>query len=236
MQVTPSKFKIYYRLSDKGHRYGKPDFINVENCLRNFCEHFDSNTITIIADNCEDDTIAMVKKIVKSDNNIIRTSLGNSGACLFTIQKAIEENDDDTMVYLVEDDYLHVNGSYSVLREGFRVGDYITLYDHPDKYLDGGKPNPLVFGGGEETKVLLTNKTHWKYTNSTTMTFATRVKILREDYEIFIKYLKRKIPEDFQLFRELICHRKRKLLVSLPGRSTHGQLPWLCPLTEWHKQ
>jgi glycosyltransferase involved in cell wall biosynthesis len=236
MQATGTKLKIYYRLSDKGRRNGKPDFINIENCLRNFCEHFDSNTITVIADNCLDDTITMIKRYIKSDNNIIRTSLGNSGACLFAIQKAIDENDDDTMVYLVEDDYLHVSGSEAVLREGFKLADYVSLYDHPDKYLDGGRPNPFVFGGGEDTKVLLTNRTHWKYTNSTTMTFATYVKTLREDYEILVKYLQQKIPEDFQLFCELLFHRKRKLVTPLPGRSTHGQLPWICPLVEWHKQ
>jgi hypothetical protein len=229
------KMKIYYRLSDKGRRNGKPDFINLENCLRNFCEHFDSSDITIIADNCEDSTIDTIKKYI-DENNIVRTSLGNSGAFLYAAKRALEENDDDTFVYLVEDDYLHVKNSENVIKEGFNCGDYVSLYDHPDKYLDGGWPNPYVFGGGEETKVFLTKSSHWKYTNSTTMTFAVRVKTLREDIELMEKYCKDKIPGDFQMFCELLNDKKRKLVTPIPGMSTHGQLPWFTPLVDWESR
>ena len=53
-------------------------------------------------------------------------------------------------VYFVEDDYLHHPRSYEILIEGLELGaDYITLYDHPDKYFDGG--NPLIEGDGEVT-------------------------------------------------------------------------------------
>ena len=226
--------KIYYRISDKGRRIGKPIFINIENCLRNFCEHFDPIDITIIADNCEDVTIEMIKKHIHVDN-IKRTSLGNSGAFLFAAKQAIEGNTDDTIVYLVEDDYLHLKDSEQLLNEGFVYGDYVSLYDHPDKYLDGGKPNPYVFGGGEETKVLLTKSTHWNYTNSTTMTFATNVNTLRKDMEVLTQYCQNNIPDDFRMFCDLL-RSGRKLVTSIPGRSTHGQLPWFCPLIEWDKQ
>lgn len=232
--VSFKKMKIYYRLSDKGRRNGKPDFINLENCLRNFCQHFSTDTITIIADNCEDNTIETISKYIEP-KNIMRTSLGNSGAFLFAAKMAIEENPDDTIVYLVEDDYLHLVDSEKILKEGFSYGHYVSLYDHPDKYMDGGWPNPHVFGGGEETKVFLTPSTHWKYTNSTTMTFAVRVKTLREDIELMEKYCKDNIPGDFHMFCDLLG-KGRKLLTPIPGRSTHGQMPWFCPLAEWHKQ
>ena len=212
--------KIYYRISDKGRRNDKPDFINIENCLRNFCNHFDPKDITIIADNCEDNTIYVIKKYINVDN-IIRTSLGNSGAFLFAAKQAIKDNTDNTIVYLVEDDYLHLKDSQQLINEGFVYGDYVSLYDHPDKYLEGGKPNPYVFGGGEETKVLLTKSTHWKYTNSTTMTFATHTKTLGKDIEVLTRYCQNNIPDDFGMFCDLI-KLGRKLVTSIPGRSTHG--------------
>lgn len=225
--------KIYYRISDKGRRDSKPDFITPEKCLNNFCKHFDISNITIIADNCEPTTIEMIYKYVSKEKVYI-TSLGNSGSFLFTLNMILNDNlDDDTIVYLVEDDYLHYYGSSQILLEGFQYGDYVSLYDHPDKYAYNGFPNPYVHDGGEYTKVFLSNNTHWKYTNSTTMTFACKYKTLREDYKTIIPYCNENIPRDFAMFCELIQQKSRKLVTPLPGRATHGQLPLFSPLIDW---
>jgi GT2 family glycosyltransferase len=103
--------------------------------------------------------------------------------------------------------------------EGLEIADYVSLYDHPDKYLIAG-PNPLVKDGGEATKVILTPSTHWKYTNSTTMTFAARVKTLKQDYEIIKQHCEPDIPLDFQMFIALL-KRGRQLITPIPGQSTH---------------
>jgi len=234
-KICSSNLKIYYRLSDKGRRNGKPDYINYKNCLENFCKHFDKSTITMIADNCEEDTINYLKTILREDQ-IIQTSLGNSGAFCHALKLSIDECNENDIVYLVEDDYLHCENSQKILEEGFVHSDYVTLYDHPDKYMDGGWPNPHVWGGAEDTRVFLTETSHWKLTNSTTMTFAAKVKTLKEDYDTMLKYCTEKIPGDFQLFTELINDKKRKLVSSIPGKSTHGQLPWFAPLTRWENE
>ena len=110
--------------------------------------------------------------------------------------------------------------------------DYVTLYDHPDKYING--INPHVTDGGEETKVFLTDSCHWKFTNSTTMTFATTVKTLKDDIEIIRKWTLGTHPNDFEMFIEL--RNKGKSLVSpLPGYSTHGETAFLTPLINWEK-
>lgn len=226
--------KIYYRISDKGRRDSKPDFITPESCLNNFCKHFDKTNITIIADNCEPSTIEMIYKYIPKPSVFI-TSLGNSGSFVFTLKMAVtyDNLDDDTIVYMVEDDYLHYNGSYHILLEGFQYGDYVSLYDHPDKYMYNGVPNPYVHDGGEFTKVFLSENTHWKYTNSTTMTFASKIKTLRQDYDTIIQYCNQNIPLDFLMFCELIQKKSRKLVTPLPGRATHGQSPMFSPLIDW---
>ena len=50
------KLHIFYRLSDKGNRKNKPDYINLENCFKNFCSVFGDYDITVVADNIEEST------------------------------------------------------------------------------------------------------------------------------------------------------------------------------------
>ena len=48
--------KIIYRISDTGYNKVKPDYINNENCLKNFCNVFFDYIydIHVIADNCSE--------------------------------------------------------------------------------------------------------------------------------------------------------------------------------------
>ena len=144
--------------------------------------------------------------------------------------------DDDEIVYFVENDYLHKDEAPKILEEGFSLGaNFVSLYDHPDKYLDPSKGgNPHCEGGGEETRVYLTDSCHWKITNSTTMTFASKVSTLKEIEPILRKWTNETHPHDFNMFLEL--RDKGKLLITpIPGYSTHGETAWLSPLTDWSK-
>lgn len=131
-----------------------------------------------------------------------------------------EEND---ILYLVEDDYIHTIGSDILLDEGLQYADYTTLYDHPDKYIQSSCPNPEIVNIGEETVLFKTNNSHWKYTNSTTGTFACKKKTLVEDYNIWINFYKM-CPTgwwDYLSFKELRSVKDRKIASSVPGRSSH---------------
>ena len=143
---------------------------------------------------------------------------------------------DNEIVYFLENDYLHKPNSQKIIREGLKTGAaFVSLYDHPDKYLspeNGG--NPYCAGGAEDTRVYLTESTHWKITNSTTMTFAAKVSTLRENEKILRKHTSTTHPNDFGMFMEL--RESNKLLITpLPGYATHGETAWLSPLTDWSK-
>ena len=75
---------------------------------------------------------------------------------------------------------------------------------------------------------------HWKLTNSTTMTFASRVKTLKEDLGIMKTWTIGTYPDDFKMFLELTDN-GRTLITPLPGYSTHGETQWLSPFTDWSK-
>ena len=228
---------VVYRISDVGYPKEKPVYINNENCLRNALAEFPLEECQwhVIADNVSENTLRMIYGYIPKEY-VECVSVGHgAGTFRLAYEYALKYNDDDC-IYFLENDYLHRPGSLDTLKEGivYGKGAYVTLYDHPDKY-GYDTANPLVYNGGEKTHVFLTKSCHWKYTNSTTMTFAAYVDVLRKDKDIFWKWTKTKHPYDFQIFIELYLKRKRRLLSAIPGYSTHGETKYLTPLTSWNK-
>lgn len=228
--------KIIYRISDAGYNKVKPAYINNEACLKNFCNVFFDHIsdITILADNCSEQTLTMIRKYV-DPINIHKVSVGHgAGTFNVALDIALKWNDDE-IVYFVENDYLHKQQSPKIIKEGLSLGaSFVSLYDHPDKYLDPSKGgNPFCEGGAEDTRVYLTDSCHWKITNSTTMTFASTVATLKRTEPILRKWTNQgHYPDDFKMFLQL--REQNELLVTpLPGYATHGETAWLSPLTDW---
>ena len=189
----------------------------------------------IITDNVSDDTKDMILRHVDKDV-ITHVSVGHgAGTFNLALTEALKL-DDNEIVYFLENDYLHVGGADKILLDGFDVGaDYVSLYDHPDKYINGDRGgNPFVESGGEITRVMKGDVCHWKLTNSATMTFAAKVKTLRDDEAVLRKHTQGSYPNDFKMFLELRDN-GRSLISPLPGASTHGETAWLSPFTDWGK-
>jgi hypothetical protein len=227
--------KIIYRISDAGYNKVKPAYIHNSACLKNFCNVFFDHIsdITILADNCSEQTLTMVGRYI-DPVNIHKVSVGHgAGTFNLALDIALKWKDGE-IIYFVENDYLHKQNSANIIKEGFGLGaSFVSLYDHPDKYMDpsqGG--NPFCEGGGEETRLYLTDSCHWKITNSTTMTFAARVSTLKRTESILRKWTVGEHPHDFQMFLEL-REKNEPLVTPVPGYATHGETAWLSPLTDW---
>lgn len=134
----------------------------------------------------------------------------------------------ETILYFVEDDYIHRLGWVDILLEGFQVpgAEYVTLYDHKDKYF-------FPSYNGLTSRVFATASCHWRSTPSTTQTFATRFKTLMRDLPIHRKYSEdREISADHAKF----LHLRRKgavLISSIPGWSTHAEPEFASPCFDW---
>ena len=227
--------KIIYRISDSGYSKVKPEYINNEACLKNALEVFpwDEYDWSIIADNISEETNNMIQRYISRDH-IDYVSIGHgAGTFNLALDEALQLADEE-VVYFLENDYLHKPSSNKIILEGLELGaSFVSLYDHPDKYLppsQGG--NPYCEGGEEDTRVYLTESTHWKITNSTTMTFASTVKNLVRTEPTLRKYTQGTYPEDFKMFLDL-REQGELLISSIPGYSTHGETAWLTPLTDW---
>lgn len=237
-----SRLNIVYRISEESieSRYAKnrPHYINNKNCFTNAVKIFNpiSYNWLVVADNISTDTNLLLEQYLEK-NNIIHVNTRN-GAKTFNIalDYTVKFSDED-YVYFLENDYLHLSYADQILIQGLKSGyEYVTLYDHPDKYLPpnaGG--NPFINkDGSEDTKVFITNNIHWKITNSTTGTFASSVKNIKEDEKTLRKWTTGNHFDDFKMFLELGKNGKR-LISCMPGFSTHGQIPYLTPFIDWEK-
>ena len=231
-------FFLFYRICDHGYPKDKPTFITKENCLKNAIKEFPLGEVTwmVLADNVSIDTYNMICKYVP-ESHVKCVNVGNgAGTFRMVFDEAIMKHTDD-LIYFLEDDYLHLSGAKDKLLSAAKCNyaDYLTLYDHPDKY-SNDSPNPFVLSGGEKTKLYWCDSHHWKLTNSTTMTFAAFADTLRQDKETFYRWTETNHPFDFQMFIELKLFGKRKLINAVPSLSTHGETAYLAKGIDWEKQ
>ncbi|WP_372397451.1 hypothetical protein ABMY26_25900 [Azospirillum sp. HJ39] len=236
----PARLRVYYRLSDRGNP--KEKFAGPFACLANFLKTFRpaAGELCLIADNCRDDTLTQVEAMLSqagclASGTIRRTELGHHGSFLHAKALALEETGGgDVIVYFLEDDYLHLPGARALLAEGLEIADYVTLYDHADKYADPRvtQLHGILEAGGEETCVLRRPLSHWKFTASTTMTWACRLSTLREDSAVWDRFRIERRSIDYCLHYTLGAA-GRFLACPLPGHATHGEPNWASPGRDW---
>ncbi len=135
---------------------------------------------------------------------------------------------ENSMLYFLEDDYLHRPSWPMILQEGLNIekASYVTLFDHKDKYTAKEYQNL-------KAQIYLSNTVHWRSTPSTTNTYAMLASTLYEDKKIHYAFSKnRSITADHQKF--LCLGKKGKKLISpIPGFSTHVESAFLSPSICW---
>src|SRR6056297_3644123 len=103
--------KIYYRLSNQsaGGYKNKLPHATKKHCLANTVSVFGKENVTVIGDYLNDETKQMVDAL---GVRLIEVS-NKSGAKTFryAYELAISENEDDELIYLLEDDFLHKHES-----------------------------------------------------------------------------------------------------------------------------
>lgn len=230
---SPLKVEVFVRhctfSSISQHKQRFPHFTR-EACHRNLTETLDheSANLTCFLDRGREGSHFLEKE---TRFPIVEIKEGSEAGSFLRLLDYIEglHLHPDTLLYLVEDDYLHRSGWLSILKEGFEIPgvDYVTLYDHRDKY------TPLY--SKLQSKLFVTANAHWRTIPSTTQTFAVRWKTLQRDLPIHRKFSRgRKISEDHRKFSFLT--KRRGMLVSpLPGWSTHAEPPFASPLVDWQE-
>lgn len=210
--------QCYYSPNSALPNRHRPDWFDKEKIFNNFKKTIDTNLAdyTIVYD----EKYGPIKDtFLKDEQNVEIVNFGyEAGSFSKTVDIALEKGlSNDTVVYFLEDDYLHRPGWCEILLEGFTLpAQYISLYDHLDKYLDGGY-DTLV------SKILISESIHWRTTPSTCNTYATKIQTLIEDYSIH-KHYSDASPDGVSMDHAKFVHLGnigKRLITSIPGYSTH---------------
>lgn len=251
--VPPSKGakRVFLRFSSRGYPKEKVKGLTKLGCVKNLISCFSDWDFYCVADNCDQTALDFLYKTFESDR-VKQTHLGNPGSFWACYQWAMHLSGPDDFIYFCEDDYLHTELSSIRILDGLSLFNYVTLYDHPDKYSAFNGPlNPYAKrrAFSEPTEVHEINGGYWRTTNSTTFTFAVNGSILFEDSDIW-RLSKTSVRDmDFSVFcaltRQPLLKRgsslreiplrlkalthcpKRYLGVCIPGEAFHTEIAYL---------
>ena len=205
----------------------RPNWFSRENCFNNLLNTFKNDCeINVVFDGSSENHFI-------KNYNVKKIEVGaGSGARSFTmsLDYAIDNTNDDDIIYFVEDDYLHKPDSFKVILEGIQLNEngYISLYDHPDKYTQ-------MYQGLQST-ILSGKYCHWRTTPSTTDTFAIKRKTLVKCLPIMKEFSNHEIGYSLDHQRCLkLWDNKIPLITSIPGFSTHCEPNLLSPTIYWNK-
>ena len=217
------EFKVFFRTSQV---FGKDPIrgISAKTTLNSLLKSFTKEEMIIICDNKnEKDYLELASHFPI----VYKTKLGNSGS--FRLSIRLTEIHQARNYYFVEDDHLHLPNQKEWIIEGLKNFDFISLYDHPDKYTSEMYKNL-------KRKIILTPIGYFASSPSTVMTFACTAETLKRTKNIFLnKHLTGKslvVPKDHYLFSKLNSQ-GYSLGTPLPGRSTHCEREALSPFIDW---
>ena len=236
--MADKKIEVFYRdvqyESDYMHKEKiRPFWFNYNIIKDNFTKtinrHLSGLTIVNDVKRMPIDYIGLTSMMLEEGESEYQIRQGSDQGAFLELMKILEEIGfkSDQIIYIVENDYLHRPGWCEILLEGFEHGDYVTLYDHPDKYTDYTDL---------QSKIFVTKSCHWRTIPSTTNTFAVKYGILMEDMELHKYYAEfgiQGLAHDHTKFLDL-GKKGRKIISSIPGYSTHCN-NYLSPCTDWQK-
>lgn len=153
-------------------------------------------------------------------------------ACVSQVRSdatSIIRNED--IIYFLENDYLHMPGWADEVNDLSKEGiswDYLTLYDHPDKYPNFCEHHDSSRYVRLRSKLYATSHRHWRTIPNTCATYMVRRHTFLRDQRILSLGI-----YDFRLFRILTKLKRRMLISPIPALATHSMTGLLSPTIDW---
>ena len=220
-------FYSHYNVEGTDNKF-RPHWFDYEKCFINLLNTIKGKDIDLhlIMDGKVKDNWIRKYENLYITHEIVGGSMKNAGWQMFKIALDSDEIKDDDLIYFLENDYLHVNDwdkHVLNLYQTYNNLNYVTLYDHYDKYF-APLYEDLV------SKIFATYTCHWRTTPSTCGSFIISKKLWKEDYNFHVS-----IEGDHNKWIALNQEKERFILSPLPGLSTHCMETLLTPTIDWQK-
>ena len=219
-------FYRHYNISGNDAK-NRPIWFDFEKCFANLLRTIKEKNVSL---HVVMDGVVDTNFIKKYQNEcVLHTIAAGSDAASFwkTWEIAKQTQIDNTdLIYFLENDYLHVDGWVDKIVDLFSTFNnlnYVSLYDHNDKYF-------LPMYDNLVSKIVTTKTSHWRTTPSTCGSFIVTKKIFDEDYAEHTSIL-----GDHNKFLHLAQTKKRFILTPIPGLSTHCTAGLLSPIIDWQQ-
>lgn len=208
----------------------RPSWFSKEGCFKNLLDTKESCDLTVMFDGKPNENHFLYNE--KSVHIVCKDGFNDAASFMNLIEYVYSlDMADNTILYFLEDDYLHRPGWVKVLKEAFEKidVDYVTLYDHPDKYDSEGYSDL-------QSRLVITDSVHWRTTPSTTNTYAVKNSTFRKHYSIHREFcnLTRGHTHDHEKFLKL-WEIGSNLISCIPGYSTHCEYGIMSPTVDWEK-
>lgn len=226
MKKTLHIFYLHYNI-EKSDGKNRPQWFDYEKCLKNLLKTIEGREdvkLYIMMDGDKNNFISNYNLNIHYEllssgrNNFLRTYK-------YAKLIALKENNEKDLFYFLENDYLHVMGWVDKVFELFNTYsnlNYVSLYDHNDKYF-------LPMYDNLTSKIFTTPTHHWRTTPSTCGTYIIDKKTFLEDYDVPFQ-----MAGDHNKFIWLNQTKSRSVVTPIPGLSTHCMESLMSPTIDWN--
>jgi len=205
-------YRVSPYLSSNPNPLGTDKFYIIKTCFESFKKANNGSKVIVIADGFSEEGKKLFEpyEVVEGNHGNVET---------FHQQLNLVCNlPNEEKVFLVEDDYLWIEGAIAKLERALDELEIVSPYDHPGHYLEER------FKYEPKRMVLIEDQTY-RTCPSNTLTFATRAYIIKQNVE-FIKSFG---IRDHDLFQSLGID----MWCSVPSLATHLVTGLLAPNRKW---
>lgn len=205
----------------------RPNWFKKEKCYNSILNGLDTyDSLHVLFDGDKNDVPSYI--VPEAVDNVECFHGGSDARSYAFVLEYIKKNfSNHDVIYIVEDDYLHLPDWAKVLREAaeHQYTEYWTLYDHPDKYYRDPAP----------AKVFVSYNYHWRTAESTTNTVAFKYETLVKHWDVHVKFcdIDAGMTWDHAKFLELKEKYGAEVSSPIPSCSTHCDGRVLAANVDW---